>query len=72
MRTAAWLTCLFGLIMIVDSGILLLRAKMLANRPAERWRTLSPLFRKNARQAFFSGIFFELLGCVLFILSFFF
>ena len=70
MRTASWLTCLFGLILMIDSGTLLLRAKRLENRPSEKLRTLSSLSRKSARQLFFSGIFFELLGCVLFILSF--
>ncbi len=70
MRTAAAMSFFLGVILMIDSGMYLVRSKVLARRSSERWGTYSAGFRKGAHQLFFGGVFLELLGCVLFVLSF--
>jgi hypothetical protein len=58
-----------GGLLIIDSCTLLVRYRMLRNRPSGRVRSIAEGFRRAMRPMFWVGLFIGLLGLVLFLLS---
>lgn len=70
MRKAASGALVPGLLMIISAGILVIRSKMMEDRPSERLRELGKAWRSLVVPVFWIGVLLLFLALVFFILSF--